>query len=161
MPLAAGDLNTRWAGTAYGVTRPFPPSIAKAERFDIDVRRLKGSIIEATERAGWTFRFVFLPFQATRSGLSISRAFVPPAFRTWPSRRFWGVVYPFSFFGLVLAIFAAVGGVATDPESLLAVTLVVGGWWAVWGLLAWAYLKLGGHRATRPARPRSPRRKRT
>jgi hypothetical protein len=78
--------------------------------------RLKRAISEATERAGWTFRVVFLPFQATRSGLTISRALVPQAFRTWPSRRFWGLVYIFSIFGLIVATFAAVGGVATDPE---------------------------------------------
>jgi hypothetical protein len=87
-------------------------------------------------RCGWTVRPVLWWFQATHSGSRALQALTPTALRRWSTRRFWGVLYPLSYFLGIGYLVAIVGPL--DRHTLLVLIGVSAGWWGVWGLLAWA-----------------------
>jgi hypothetical protein len=87
-------------------------------------------------RCGWTVRPVLWWCQATHSGSRVLQALTPAPLRRWPARRFWGVLYPLSYFlglGYLVAIIAPL-----DRRTLLVLIGVSAIWWGIWGFLAWA-----------------------
>jgi hypothetical protein len=87
-------------------------------------------------RCGWTVRPVLWWFQATHSGSRALQALTPTSLRRWSTRRFWGALYPLSYFLGIGYLVAIVGPL--DRHTLLVLIGVSAGWWGVWGLLAWA-----------------------
>jgi hypothetical protein len=87
-------------------------------------------------RCGWTVRPVLWWFQATHSGSCALQALTPAPLRRWSTRRFWGALYPLSYFLGIGYLVAIVGPL--DRHTLLGLISVSAGWWGVWGLLAWA-----------------------
>jgi hypothetical protein len=93
-------------------------------------------------RCGWTVRPVIWWFQATHSGSRVLQALTPALLRRWTTRRFWGALYPLSYFlgvGYLVAIISPL-----DRYTLLMLIGVSAIWWGIWGFLAWA---LSGFRA--------------
>jgi hypothetical protein len=97
---------------------------------------LTKDISQMTYRSGWTVRPVIWWFQATHSGSRLLQALTPAPLRRWTARRFWGVLYPLSYFLGIGYLVAIVGSL--DRHTLLVLLGVSAGWWGVWGFLAWA-----------------------
>jgi hypothetical protein len=92
-------------------------------------------ISRITNRAGWSVRPVLWWFQATYAGYHFLEMITPAPLRRWPARRFWGLLYPLTFF-LGLGYLAAVIG-PLDRQQLLLFLGVSASWWGVWGFLVW------------------------
>ncbi len=86
--------------------------------------------------SGWGVRPVLWRYQATHRGLGRLRRLAPTSLRRWPARRFWGVVYPVSFFAGVAYLVAILGPLSR--RDWLLVVGVCAAWWGVWGLLVWS-----------------------
>lgn len=86
-------------------------------------------------RSGWGVRPVLWRFQATHRGLRLLEKLTPVARGRWPARRFWGVLYPVSFFGGIAYLLAILGPLS--PGGWVLVVGVTAAWWGVWGLLVW------------------------
>jgi hypothetical protein len=100
---------------------------------------LTKDISQMTYRSGWTVCPVIWWFQATHSGSRVLQALTPAFLRRWPARRFWGVLYPLSYFlgiGYLVAIVGPLG-----RHTLLVFIGISAVWWGVWVFLVWA---LGG-----------------
>jgi hypothetical protein len=96
---------------------------------------LTRDIEQVVRRSGWTARPMLWWFQATHSGYRFLQALTPAPLRRWPARRFWGVLYPLSFFlgmGYLVAIIWPL-----DRSNLLVIIGVCAAWWGVWGFLVW------------------------
>jgi hypothetical protein len=96
---------------------------------------LTKDINQVANRSGWTVRPVLWWFQATYSGYRFLQAITPGPLRKWPARRFWGLIYPLSFFGGVGYLVAIIGPL--DWNNLLVLVGVSAGWWGIWGFLVW------------------------
>lgn len=135
-----GITSITWTGRAYGLTQGFPPRIGKVAEFRLDTAATRKKVGEVVARAGWTFRPVIWWFEATRGGVRLLRALLPgPLWRASP-RRFWGVVYPVSYF---LAIGALLGAAGTAKDwsahNLGIIALFSAFWWGIWGFVAWIF----------------------
>jgi hypothetical protein len=127
-----------WSGLAYCVGPGFFPDVLAVHAFSFETRTARLAIERAVKTAGWTVRPVVLWFQALRGPFRFFRALVPRPLRHWPSRRFWGILYPLSFFSIIGFILWWTGGPANlDAEGWLALAIVCAGWWLVWGIIAW------------------------
>jgi hypothetical protein len=97
---------------------------------------LTQEIEQIAKRSGWTVRPMLWWFQTTHSGTRFLQAMTPAPLRLWPARRFWGILYPLSFF---LGIgYLAVIIWPFDWHNLLLIIGISAAWWAVWGFLIWA-----------------------
>jgi hypothetical protein len=97
---------------------------------------LTKDISQMTYRSGWTVRPVIWWFQATHSGSRWLQALTPMPLRRWPVRRFWGVLYPLSYFLGIGYLVAIIGPL--DWHTLLVLIGVSAIWWGIWGFLVWA-----------------------
>ena len=88
----------------------------------------------------WTVVFVARPmlwwFQTTYSGYRILAALTPAPFRRWPARRFWGMLYPLSYFLGMGYLVAIIGGL--DWRNWLILLGISAVWWGFWGVFVWA-----------------------
>lgn len=141
----SGLVNVTWSGLAYGILPGFPPRIGRVQEFHVDTVAVKEEIRTVVKAAGWGFR-------PTSTALEVSPRFVrghrraldllvPVAWREWPERRVWGVLYPLSF-ALFFAylIFIAGSPAMVTPGDVGVLAVVVGSWWGLWGLVTWALL---------------------
>lgn len=96
---------------------------------------LTQDIEQVAKRSGWTPRPVLWWFQATHSGYRILQALTPAPLRLWPARRFWGVLYPLSYFLGVGYLVAIIGPLDGHNFLILAGISII--WWGIWGFLAW------------------------
>jgi len=99
---------------------------------------LTKEISRVAQRGGWTVRPVLWWFQATHSGARFLRTITPAPLRNWPARRFWGWLYPLSFFGGLAYLVVIMGGL--DWRNGLILAGVSAGWWGIWGFLVWMLL---------------------
>jgi hypothetical protein len=90
------------------------------------------------ERGGWGVRPVLWWFQTTYRGYRFLERLTPPPFRRWPARRFWGCLYPLSYFA-GMGYFAAILGPEVGPNLGL-ILGISAAWWGVWAFLTWALL---------------------
>jgi len=97
---------------------------------------LTKDISHVAYRSGWTVRPVLWWFQATYSGSRVLQALTPAPLRRWPARRFWGVLYPLSYFLGIGYLVVIIGPL--DRHALLVLSGVSTIWWGIWGFLAWA-----------------------
>jgi hypothetical protein len=97
---------------------------------------LTQDISQIANRSGWAVRPVLWWFQATRSGYHFLRALTPAPLRQWPARRFWGVLYPLSYFVGMGYLMAIIGSL--DQQNLLLLVGISAVWWGIWGFLVWA-----------------------
>lgn len=97
---------------------------------------MTSEISRIANRYGWSVRPVLWWFQATHRGFHFLEALTPPPLRRWPARRFWGILYPLSYFvGMIYLVWIA-GGL--DRNGIILVGGVSAAWWGLWGLLVWA-----------------------
>jgi hypothetical protein len=86
-------------------------------------------------RCGWKVRPVLWWFQATHSGARVLQALTPTPLRCWSARRFWGGLYPLSYF-LGIGYLVVITG-TPDRHALFILIGVSAGWWGLWGFLVW------------------------
>jgi hypothetical protein len=99
---------------------------------------LTKEISQVANRSGWAVRPVLWWFQATHAGFRFLQAITPAPLRRWPARRFWGLLYPLSFFlGIAYLVFI-MGGL--DWRNGLILAGVSAAWWGTWGFLVWMLL---------------------
>jgi hypothetical protein len=96
---------------------------------------LTKEISQVANRAGWTVRPVLWWFQATHSGYRFLQALTPAPLHRWSARRFWGWLYPLSFFGGLGYLAAIIW--PPDGRNLLIMAGVAAMWWGIWGFLIW------------------------
>ncbi|HXV43587.1 MAG TPA: hypothetical protein VEC96_11040 [Anaerolineae bacterium] len=96
---------------------------------------LTKEIGQVAQRAGWSARPVLWWFQATHSGFRFLQAITPAPLQRWPARRFWGLLYPLSFF-LGIAYLAAISW-PPDWHDWWLIAGISAAWWSVWGFLVW------------------------
>jgi Predicted membrane protein (DUF2207) len=124
----------RWSGVAYGITGGFPPRIGRTESFSLDTGAAAREIEAAVNGAGWGFRPVPLPHEATAWGARLGDRLAPPFMRDWPQRRFWATLHAAAWAGMLAAALA----LAPPTGGALGVgLLVLGGVAAVEGLILW------------------------
>jgi hypothetical protein len=131
-----GYINTSWTGRAYGIQAGFPPRIAEVSGYELDTVKPKMEISKIITQSGWTFRPVLWWFETRRGGGRLLQVLIPPALKRLPARRFWGIIYPASFF-LGIAYLAAVAG-PLDISAWLWIVAVSAIWWGTWGFITWA-----------------------
>ncbi len=96
---------------------------------------LTNEIVKAAHRSGWTVRPVLWWFQATYGGYRLLQALTPAPLRRWSARRFWGILYPLSYFvGMGYLVFI-IGGL--DWRNGLIMLGISAIWWGFWGLFVW------------------------
>jgi hypothetical protein len=75
-------------------------------------------------------------FETTYRGRRILATLTPAPLRRWPARRFWGILYPFSYWVGMGYLMAIIGGLDWHNGLLLLGISTV--WWGFWGVFVWA-----------------------
>jgi hypothetical protein len=97
---------------------------------------LTREIVRVAQRAGWAARPMLWWFETTYRGRRILATLTPAPLRRWPARRFWGILYPFSYWVGMGYLMAIIGGLDWHNGLLLLGISTV--WWGFWGVFVWA-----------------------
>jgi hypothetical protein len=119
-----GALNVLWSGTAYGITRGFPPRIGRVYQFSLDTAAAKRAIEEVANRMGWTLYPTTLPFEVSPWAMRLGARLTPGFMRTWSRRKFWGVLHAVAWAGIFAA---ALTFVPWTPHNQIVMLVVFGG----------------------------------
>ncbi|GEM_PF-1480451 len=134
-----GYIDVVWTGIAYGIQPGFPPRIGRVYKFSLNTIQAKKEIRRVVNESGWTFRPVLWWFQVNRNSYGAFQALMPNV----SARRFWGILYPVSyFFTIGYIIYVAdpkgIGGLLS-LHNLTPVLLFSALWWGIWGFIAWIF----------------------